>query len=607
MRNVLSVIFLLAFASAVFAKPAVTIKTPLKVPTWAVKEREVLDRNAVMVRSFADKYVDQKTGRLECVEHWGGGDGPDDAMENFYNWPMIYVLGGDASTLDLFKFIWNGHIKQYTSLGMYYREFIPSFDWEHNGEGIQPFLTLPLADPNDQLTKDRIVRFADFYTGRDTTVTNYDPVHKIIRSILNGSKGPKYDPTMQYWSGRDEYIEFWKDWIEVPTAGDVPMNFHATSLAANAFILTGDPHYRNWINEYMGAWRDRTVANRGNVPSIVGLNGIVGEGWDGAWYGGLMGWNWKFGGWGILGRGVRVGFLNAFYMTGDPSFLGALRMQGANLLANSDKGYHSKYGPKGWYGSDGGALWEGLYSDLYQASLDQKDANDLSKAANLDSSRRRNDRIWKYEYEAGRYEGGNEVVWFDFLNGTYPGYPDKALDDALDRISFNLKGIAEDQSTPDKRQADTPHIIRTTPEAPLGIIGSVIGALTNLTMGGSAPIWTGGLLWCQLRYFDPIKKRPGLPQDTAALVTAIKPESVSVTLVNMNQKEKRTMIVQTGAYGEHQCSQVEYGGKRVKVNARYFTVELAPGAGGELVIYRSRNVNQPTFAFPWQNTAGKTK
>ena len=111
------------------------------------------------------KYINPLTGYLECVERWGGSDGPDDAMENFYNWPLVYALGGSPKTLQLFKFIWNGHIEQYTNSvirdprgsAAYYKEFISAFDWEHTGEGIAPFLLLPLSDPYDLETQSSIV------------------------------------------------------------------------------------------------------------------------------------------------------------------------------------------------------------------------------------------------------------------------------------------------------------------------------------------------------------------------------------------------------------------------------------------------------------------
>ena len=53
--------------------------------------------------------------------------------------------------------------------------------------------------------------------------------------------------------------------------------------------------------------------------------------------------------------------------------------------------------------------------------------------------------------------------------------------------------------------------------------------------------------------------RPGLPEDVAALVDSLKDDSTSLVLVNLNQSETRTVIVQGGAYGEHLCEQVDAG------------------------------------------------
>jgi len=59
------------------------------------------------------------------------------------------------------------------------------------------------------------------------------------------------------------------------------------------------------------------------------------------------------------------------------------------------------------------------------------------------------------------------------------------------------------------------------------------------------------------------------------------------------------MIVQMGAYGEHQCVSASAGGKVTPVDAPYVTVRLAPGAGETLTIAMKRYVNDPTLAFPW--------
>lgn len=574
-------------------------------PSWALLERTLLEENARLARIFHEKYVNPSNGYLEVVEHWGGGDGPDDAMENFYNWPLLYVLGGPRETLDRFRHVWEGHIRQYSALGMYHKEFITSFDWEHNGEAYEPFLLLPLADPDDLKTRQRTVRFADFYTGRDKDTGNYDPLHRIIRSIHNGSRGPRLEATVEDWGGKtgQKYFRESGDWTQVK--GDVPINLLSTSLPTNAYILTGDRHYRDWVVEYAGAWRDRALANGGNIPSIVGLNGVVGEGWGGKWWGGLMGWNWTFGGWGILGRGPRIGFANAMLVSGDPGFVDALRMQGKNLLDNRIKTpgglrLPNKYGDQGWSDPTAGAYHEALFSDIYLTTLSEPDRERVYASAVPSPSERRGQPVWKFEYEAGRFEGGNEVAWIDYLHGNDPTYPDRALKDAFAKIRWMIAGIRSDQSTPDTRLADTPHQIKVSPEAPLGVFGMVTGALVNLTLGGRHPHWSGGLLYSELRYFDPERRRPGLPDDVAALVSGISADSVTLTLVNVNQAEAREVVVQTGAYGEHQCRSVSAAGARVDVNGRFFHVVLAPGAGGEVRIQRTKHANQPTFALPWQ-------
>ena len=59
------------------------------------------------------------------------------------------------------------------------------------------------------------------------------------------------------------------------------------------------------------------------------------------------------------------------------------------------------------------------------------------------------------------------------------------------------------------------------------------------------------------------------------------------------------MIVQMGAYGEHQATSVRVGGRTVSLMSSSFETVLAPGAGETLVIGIRRLVNDPTLRFPW--------
>src|SRR5690606_19725235 len=95
-------------------------------------------------------------------------------------------------------------------------------------------------------------------------------------------------------------------------------------------------------------------------------------------------------------------------------------------------------------------------------------------------------------------------------------------------------------------------------------------------------------------------RRAGIPEDVAALVDTIEDRSVSVTLVNVNQTEERTVVVQTGAYAEHSATEVTVGERTWTVNAPSFTVRLAHGAGARLRIGMRRYANSPTLDFPWE-------
>ena len=76
-------------------------------------------------------------------------------------------------------------------------------------------------------------------------------------------------------------------------------------------------------------------------------------------------------------------------------------------------------------------------------------------------------------------------------------------------------------------------------------------------------------------------------------------DTAELTLVNINQIKPRTVVVQAGAYGENRFLTVKAGSGIVDVNARWFTVRLAPGAGIDLSINDERHTEVPTMGFPW--------
>ena len=557
----------------------IVVDTPMVPPAWALAEHELLRAGADGVNEFFDRYLDDR-GYLQCVERWGGLDGPDDAMENFNNWTLLYALGAPESVLKLYKRAWEGHILQYTEAkapgiemaehGMYWREFITAFDWEHNGEGLAAFYLYALGKPDDPLYLKRLKRFAGFYNGEDPYANNYDPKHKIIRSLHNGSRGSKIsDASRMDWGGlpvegQPERMDNYATAANI--RGDNPLNLCAATLGMNAYMLTGDDKYKKWLLEYVSAWRDRILDNDGNIPTNIGLNGKIGGEWDGKWYGGTFGWNFwpQTASRNYYIRGPRIALGEALMLTADQSFVGPLRQQINNLYAvkkveNGRILLPNKHGDDGWYGYTPNQHFD-VQRDVYLWSMDPKDKERIK-----------------------------DDPWIAYLDGRNPGYPLKALQAGLQSVRRKVKGLREDPSSPDQRGSDSSQ--RYNPAA--------TSALVNLTLGGNSPGTAGNVLHSRVRYFDPVKRRAGLPEDVGALVSKIDTGGITLTLVNTNPVDARSITVQAGAYAEHHFETVEIAGKATSVDGRDFTVHLKPGSGVEMRIGMRRFAHQPALAFPW--------
>ena len=574
---------LLSLLLAAFTEPAgaktIVVDTPMAPPAWALAEHKLLRESSAGVKEFFNRYLDDR-GYLQCVERWGGLDGPDDAMENFNNWTLLYALGAPESVLKLYKRAWEGHILQYTEAkapgiemaehGMYWREFITAFDWEHNGEGLAAFYFYALGKPEDPMYLKRLKRFAGFYNGEDPFADNYDPEHKIIRSLHNGSRGSKIsDASQMDWGGLP--VEGQPERMDnYATAGNIrgdnPLNLCAATLGMNAYMLTGEDKYKKWLLEYVSAWRDRIFENDGNIPTNIGLNGKIGGEWDGKWYGGTFGWNFwpQTASRNYYIRGPRIALGEALMLTADQSFVEPLRQQINNLYAvkkveNGRILLPNKHGDDGWYGYTPNQHFD-VQRDIYLWSMDPKDKERIK-----------------------------DDPWIAYLDGRNPGHPLKALQAELQTVRRKVKGLREDPTSPDQRGSDSSQ--RYNPAA--------TSALVNLTLGGNSPGTAGNVLHSRVRYFDPVKRRAGLTKDVGALVSKIDTDGITLTLVNTNPLEARSITVQAGAYGEHHFDTVEIAGKAESVDARDFTVQLKAGSGVEIRIGMRRFVHQPDLAFPW--------
>ncbi|HZP84806.1 MAG TPA: hypothetical protein VFB21_24435 [Chthonomonadaceae bacterium] len=573
----------------------IRITTPRTPPTWALLERELLRANTAACREYFARYFDER-GFLRCVERWGGNDGPDDAMESCVDWPLLHALGADDVVLEMVNRAWEGHLRQYTQArttevpfardGMYYKEFPVMFDWLHNGEGLGVFNLLGLSDPQNPATLQRFRRYAGFYMNEDPDAPNYDPEHKIIRSLFNGSRGPLLRPaTALDWAGDpievghrfkarhgertyEEMLAHFQDYTDV--VGDHPSNLAATSLALNAYLLTHEEKYKDWLLEYVDAWAERARANGGLLPSKIGLDGKIG-GPSGKWYAGCYGWGFTV----VVPQTGElahrsttyvglIGFGNAFLLTGDEKYLDVWRnlldtINAQSRVVNGSRVYPHNYGDEGWYNFQPHPYLHG--------ALD----------------------LWYWSQQPTDRERLPDNDWLAYLEGRNPDYPEQALQADFARIRERVEGMRADPTTPDTRLSDDPMVYNPCS----------VASLLHLMLGGIRPSYWGGPLHCRVRYFDPERRRAGLPADVGALMEKLSADETVLTLVNLHQVEPRTVILQAGAYGEHQIMQVMQGGREIRVGSPCLSVRLEPGAGEQLTLRMRLYANRPTLARPW--------
>jgi hypothetical protein len=574
--------------------PTIKIATSMPTPEWARLERRILAEAVPAAREYVAKYYDDR-GYFQHFVRWGANDGPDDAFENTAGWPELHALGASDEIMQMHLRTWEGMIRQFTEAkttdvpagrqGMYYKDYSAQSDFMHHGEALRTFAVMALSVPTLPVFQARARRFAGFYMGEDPEAPNYDPQHKLIRSMMNGSRGPMLrKATALDWVGDpfdvskfvalhgentyEQFLAHYQEYTDV--VGDHFINLVATTLPFNAYVLANEAKYKQWLVGYMDAWLARMKQNGGVIPSYVALDGKIG-GPEGKWWNNAYGWgfspvnpvNGRRENRNRIPRAL-VGFNNVLLVTGDQKYVDAWRsmMDAVNSharTANGRKEYPTMYGADGWYG------WR-------------------SEPWNVGAL-----EIWYWSMKADDRPRIGRNGWVEFLEGKNPGYAETVLKRDLESIPRKLEAMRKDPLPPERRLADNAMAYNPVPTT----------ALIQLMWGGLVPGREGSVLNARLRYFDPVRRRAGVPEDVGALVSELTDNRTVVTLVNLNASQPRTVAVQAGGYGEHQFVSAEIDGKSIPINARDFTVELAPGAGAKLSLAMKRYANQPTAKFPW--------
>ncbi|MET8944832.1 hypothetical protein ABZX30_14925 [Streptomyces sp. NPDC004542] len=630
----------------------------LEVPGWAIAQRELFDLLDHAWRRFARDFTGPD-GRLNYSDTLTTRDGVDDFYEVFFNWPQLYLLGGADDLLPASERHWEGVTRQLTELGMLRDEFERGYDWFHQGESLLLLYFLCMAAP--ERWSERALRFAELYV--DPAKGNYDPGHRIITRPHNGSDPERtglFDGEVYPWLPKEaETYGFPLDWIlpdgapkaplsadprlgeemrERMGVGDTAVNLAAAGLVLNAWILSGEERYRDWIVEYVGAWKERAAAGDGLIPDNVGPDGVVGSRHEGRWYGGHYGWSWPHG-WHSVGHAACVAALAAATVTGDDGYLSMvtgtldiLLSEGkvmafteadsslpSKWLAQLGPDIHTptlhvpfRYKDSGWFDYNPVtpavpvALWHHTAAEPDKARLER-----IREGSGIDWRTVRPFRA--------KEESGHEEAWLAFLAGDDPGYPERILAAAQAQVRHRLARMDRYRGL-DVPEADI-HVWQQSNPV-------VTEALVQLTWGGPQVLYNGGLQQARLRYHDADARRAGLPPDVAALVTSIDPEATTVELVNLSPESARTVIVQAGAFAEHTIASVRYTtcdddtwvgdmydyghGEPVVTEAEsacggpYLTVRLPASSRTRLVLRLLPRTRTPSYRSPFPTRSDET-
>lgn len=581
------------------------------MPAWAVMQRRLIDAIDEAAPVFLDKYTRPGGALIWQEEYPGDGVWADDLYEAFFNWPQYHALGGSDYCGDKSIVQWNAITRQLAvDYGRVTDEFVNDDDWFHNAENYIYFYALGMVDPTIRDNVDRARRFAALYLGEPGGIGNYDPGTRTIRSPFSGSKGPLFHarwadvrynlehghttlgpggPALppDWWEDADLRQQVHERFDHVVMHADVVVNLSTVPLLATAFLYTGDERYRTWICDYVGAWIERTRANGGILPDNIGPSGIVGEHRDGQWWGGHYGWTGLYGHQ-MMGRAVTIAAEAAQLVTGSDEWLDLPR---AWLDLLIDKGIeqdgqllvpHNHTSDAGW--TNHAPVQAPPPIHVWAASMQERDWQRLERFRAGDEDG------WAQVTSRGP-RAPDDRAWTRWLAGELPDYPERILQANYQEVCRRLDVVLHDDQ--DLTKLDVHHWQQVNPV--------LTEALVHLTTGGPQTVYWGGLATGRLRYFDSDRQRAGLPTDVAALVHALRDDSVSVHLVNLSVRHTRNLIVGAGSFGQHTFThaRIQSSGATIHVDGPWLAVRLPPGTELDLDLGTKRHTRTASYAFPW--------
>ena len=568
----------------------ITASTPLTdVPRWAFLQRELFALLDRAWRRFEELYC-APDGSLVYDGKTFGRDGVDDFYEPFFNWPMLYLLGGADDLLDACKRHWEGVTEQLSRRELLTDEFENGYDWFHQGESLLFFYTLCAADPT--AFRSRALRFANLFLP-DSPVGNYDGRLRMMRAPHVGALGPRPGlgedrPFSASNTGMAKYglplrdlpgITDWPDLADPGNAqrmadamnsrlgvGDVPLNLASTSLVTNAWLYDHDVRYSDFVTSYVDAWETRAAG--GLIPDNVGPSGEVGEMHGGRWYGGHYGWSWPHGMYSVVAPAL-VAASNAAVITGDDWPMSLPRKALSALLGHARRAaldpddctffdhWRERFGDSvddalllvpyrhddtGWF--DFQPLPPAYPAWLWwitRSVEDRRLLDDLAAESGYSWPRMRDFRE--------KEEAGHEPPWLTYLIGDNPDFPEQALEMAIRQVRNRLR-LMDERPTPPPD--DNIHWWQELNPV-------VTEVLTQLIAGAPQMLYNGGLPYMQLRWADAQRHRPGLPDGVAVLVEQLDESVVTAQALNLGAAAQ-SLHLTGGGYGEHPFTELTADG-----------------------------------------------
>jgi hypothetical protein len=568
-------------------------------------------------------------------------DGSDDPYEGFMYLALLYSICGDEELYLSARRMWDAITWQWTQYGQIDREFDGYYDWMHHGEANLFHYFFGLTKPSSVIDRQRADRFARMYTGDDPLAPNFDPVKGIIRASHTGSRGPRFVITAEDYSTHRTVLSGYPppfedlsaealtadglcDWTDDRTfaeilekinrrtsSGDIPLNMNATGQLTHAYLYSGDGAARDWVIEYLAGWKLRADANDGVIPDNVGLSGLVGENLNGKWWGGHYGWRWPHGLLTIVEPAINAG-MNALLITGEDSHLNLARNQLDQIygLGREEAGQWvvpHKHLDAGWtdYRTPDPVhpiqLWSRTFSEADKARVE----------------RTRGSSEWSlFETPtvpfSAKHFNVNTPAWYEFVRGKDAAYPTQALRENLALVARQLQRLRSEEGDPQNWPLVT-HLDGHSESPSLQVDGYAIHAwqefcpvyfesLVHLVWGAPMHISHGGLQFATFRYYDVENRRPGLPDSVAALISAVSRTTAELELVNLHATERRTLVVQAGAFRENRFVRVDVTGNPEQsqaLNSEWLEVELLPGCSIALTLAFDRHAQSPSYETPW--------